>query len=123
MKKILVVDDFAGVRLFHASLLRGAGYDTSAVGSGEEALRALERETFDLLVLDLIMPGLGGHEVLRQVRHHKTLARLPVIVITSETGAVTADALTLALVKPVLPKQLVGAAQAFLNEKEAHAVA
>jgi CheY-like chemotaxis protein len=123
MKKILVVDDFAGVRLFHASLLKAAGYDAQAVASGEEALKVLERESFDLLVLDLIMPGMGGLEVLKRLRAHKTLVRLPVIVITSETGAVNADALTVALVKPVLPKQLVGAAQTFLNAKEAHALA
>lgn len=121
MKRVLVVDDFAGVRLFHASLLKGAGFSTEMAGSGEEALRMLEQGAFDLMVLDLIMPGMGGLEVLKRIRTQHSLEKLPVIVITSEAEAVTHDDLiTVPLVKPVLPAQLLSVAKEFLSERNAH---
>jgi len=62
--KILVVDDEQAVRLSLAELLSMEGYQVTTAASGEEALRYLNETTFDLVLLDLIMPGIGGLQVM-----------------------------------------------------------
>ena len=66
--RILVVDDEETVREILGHLLGEAGYRVAAVGSAEEGLAALQRDPFDLLVLDLMLPGMGGLEMLRTVK-------------------------------------------------------
>jgi DNA-binding NtrC family response regulator len=66
--RILVVEDEAVIQEVLAGLLREAGYQPLVVGSGEEALSILEREVFDLLLVDLMLPGLGGLDLLRRVK-------------------------------------------------------
>ena len=63
-----MVDDEETVREILGHLLGEAGYRGAAVGSAEEGLAALRREPFDLLVLDLMLPGMGGLEMLRAVK-------------------------------------------------------
>ena len=64
--------------------LRASGYTTIAVGTGPDALALARDDSFDLLVLDLGLPGLDGHAVLAQLRARGT--RLPVIVLTARDG-------------------------------------
>jgi len=82
---ILIVDDERGIREQLEGILRDEGFSASAVGTGEEALGALSRELFDLILLDLLLPGMDGIEVLRQARAagHRT----PVVVISGHAGA------------------------------------
>jgi CheY-like chemotaxis protein len=65
---ILLVDDLAYVREALAELLRNAGYEVLAVGSGAEALAAIERNDTDLLLTDLYMPEMTGWDLVRAVR-------------------------------------------------------
>ena len=80
--RILLVDDIAYVRDALAELLRSAGYDVTAVGSGPAALEALERDSADLLLTDLYMPEMTGWDLARAVRtRNATNARgLPLCV-------------------------------------------
>ncbi len=82
---ILVVDDERGIREQLEGILRDEGFSVSSVGSGEDALAALSRELFDLVLLDILLPGMDGIEVLRQARAagHRT----PVVVISGHAGA------------------------------------
>jgi len=82
---ILIVDDERGIREQLEGILRDEGASASSVGSGEEALAALSRELFDLVLLDVLLPGIDGIEVLRQARAagHRT----PVVVISGHAGA------------------------------------
>jgi DNA-binding response OmpR family regulator len=66
--RILVVDDEQTVRLSLAELLSMEGYQVTTASSGGEALRYLKETTFDLVLLDLIMPGIGGLEVMEVAR-------------------------------------------------------
>ncbi|MBC7249012.1 MAG: response regulator transcription factor [Anaerolineae bacterium] len=66
--KILVVDDEQSVRLSLAELLSMEGYQVTTASSGEEAVRYLKESSFDLTLLDLIMPGMGGLEVMEIAR-------------------------------------------------------
>ena len=81
---ILIVDDEPGIRQLLSQILADEGYEPSAVASGEEALELVEGELFDLILLDLWLPGIDGLEVLKQLRGagHD----LPVIVISGHAS-------------------------------------
>jgi FixJ family two-component response regulator/GGDEF domain-containing protein len=79
--RILAVDDQRYFRVYLEDLLEQQGYEVRTAGAGEEALHLLERETFDVLVTDLVMPGLSGAELVERVK-----ARWPeqdIVVVTS----------------------------------------
>jgi len=80
---ILVVDDVEkNVRLL-ADVLGARGYRTSTAASGEAALQAIQRETPDLVLLDVMMPGLDGYAVCRAIRADPAHAMLPVVMLTA----------------------------------------
>jgi DNA-binding response OmpR family regulator len=90
-KKILVVDDEKDLVDIVAFNLRREQYDVLTAGDGEKALEVARRETPDLVLLDLMMPGVGGLEVCRRLRSEPRTARTPVIMLTAkgeETDAV-----------------------------------
>ncbi len=66
MTKILLAEDDDSMRGFLAAALRRAGHDVQDYADGEGALHALEREVFDLLLTDIVMPGLDGIELARR---------------------------------------------------------
>jgi two-component system, NtrC family, sensor kinase len=66
--RVLIVDDELSVREVCTRALTRAGYEPTAVATGEEAIAAVRRETYDVIVLDVRMPGMDGPEVLRTVR-------------------------------------------------------
>jgi class 3 adenylate cyclase/CheY-like chemotaxis protein len=80
---ILVVDDLAqNVRLLEA-VLSPKGFRVAAASSGEQALDVLSKERPDVVVLDILMPGMDGYEVCRRIRQDPGTAFLPVIMITA----------------------------------------
>lgn len=77
---MLVVDDHPGIRECLDTLLRSAGFDVSACGSGESALALLARQRFDGILLDIRMPGISGLEVLARISR---LAEPPPVIVIS----------------------------------------
>ena len=94
MSRILVIDDEDVIRMLVVEILESAGYDVTSAESAEVALSLLEDADFDLVVSDVIMPGLSGLELLEAVRARR--ASLPVILVT---GAGTYDTLSQALTR------------------------
>jgi len=86
--RVLVVDDEAGVRGSLAGILGDEGYAVEAVDSGEAALLALESSRYDLVLLDVWLPGQDGLEVLSRIRERD--AELPVVVISGHGTIETA---------------------------------
>jgi class 3 adenylate cyclase/CheY-like chemotaxis protein len=81
--KILVVDDVAlNVKLL-ADLLGAKGYRTCSASSGAEALAVLDRERPDLVLLDVMMPGMSGYEVCAALRADPAHAMLPIVLVTA----------------------------------------
>jgi adenylate cyclase len=81
--RILVVDDTpANVKLLE-DLLGFHGYQVEAATSGEEALAAIRERMPDLILLDVLMPGMSGYDVCRAVRSDPSLAMLPVVMVTA----------------------------------------
>ncbi len=83
MKKIILVDDDALVRALYHRKLEQAGFEVFLVENGLQAIQLLDTFTPDLVLLDLMMPKLSGESVLRFIRSHPRLARLPVVILTN----------------------------------------
>jgi diguanylate cyclase (GGDEF)-like protein/PAS domain S-box-containing protein len=84
---LLVVDDDENNRDLLARRLRRDGYAVICACGGAEALEAARRSPVDLVLLDNMMPGLSGLEVLQQLRLAQSAADLPVIMVTAQTGS------------------------------------
>jgi DNA-binding response OmpR family regulator len=82
--KIMVVDDDEIVARTIERTLRAGGFHVVVVHSGVDALRAARRNPPDLMVLDVLMPGLDGYEVCRQVRSDPLLNNLPILFLTAK---------------------------------------
>lgn len=87
--KILIVDDEAHVANVLAESVRLQGHDALVSMSGEEGLALLDQEHPDAVFLDIVMPGMGGLEVLRRLRAKDSA--LPVIVITGHASPAQID--------------------------------
>jgi DNA-binding response OmpR family regulator len=82
--RILIVEDEARIVSFLEKGLRANGYTTVAVGDGDSAVALARDDSFDLMILDLGLPGRNGREVLRVVRARGE--RLPILVLTARDG-------------------------------------
>jgi CheY-like chemotaxis protein len=83
VKRLLVVEDDEAQRQNLVSLVGNGDVETSAVGSGAEALEALRAERFDCVVLDLGLPDMSGFELLHRIRDQVDLSELPIVVYTA----------------------------------------
>ncbi len=78
--KVLIVDDEEAVRDLFVDLLKKEGYQTSACATGEETLELLKKEKFDVVLLDIKLPGINGLEVLKNISDN--YKDLTVVMIT-----------------------------------------
>jgi adenylate cyclase len=123
-QRILVVDDTpANVRLLEA-VLRPRGYEVLAAGSGSEALEIVTRDSPDLVLLDIVMPGMDGYEVCRRLRDLPTGAVLPVVMITASGHEDKVRALEVGaddfIAKPFDQAELLARVRSLLRVKEYH---
>lgn len=85
--RILIVEDEPNIAESLCFILARAGFDVETVLDGREALRRLRRGSFAALILDIMLPGISGFDVLRQIRGDRELAGLPVVVLTAKGQA------------------------------------
>lgn len=83
MKSILVVEDSKLLRLATERALAKAGYSVVSTDDGEHALRVAQERIPDLILLDMLLPRLGGPDVLRALKKDPATTRIPVVVLTS----------------------------------------
>ena len=83
--RVLVVDDEPDVAALVAYHLARNEYRVETVGDGFEALRVVEREPPELIVLDLMLPGMSGLEVLKELRRRTETERIPIILLSART--------------------------------------
>lgn len=81
-ERVLIVEDDASVGDLTALVLEHAGFRTDAAGSGPDAVEMIRRAEPDAVVLDVMLPGLDGFEVCRQVRH---TSRVPIVMVTARS--------------------------------------
>jgi len=111
MKRILIVDDAATVRMYYRLILEEAGYLVVEAVNGIEAMEKSLRDTFDLYIVDVNMPKQDGYGFLRDLRGREELLQVPALMVSTEAAsndkkrAYVAGA-NLYLVKPVKPEEL-----------------
>ena len=82
-KRILIVDDEESIRLLLRRILESnPALEMTLANGGEEALKLAAERTYDLILLDLLMPGLGGIQVLTQLRGGSANKKTPVIIVS-----------------------------------------
>lgn len=121
--RVLIVDDEESTRLLLARLLSTElRVDAQLAGTCEQALRFAGSDTYDAILLDLVMPGIGGVEVLKKIRAGSPNARTPVIVVSVVNDQAVIDQCTAAgasayHVKPVRRTELVALVKAQLEAR------
>lgn len=124
-KRILVVDDEEDVQILVCRILRDLGYDVDTASDGAEAIQRIAAGRPDLLVLDLMMPGVDGWGVLARLREARD--PLPVVVLTARTDYSTLqrgirEGATAYVCKPFRFHELVATCQSVLLSTERKAV-
>jgi DNA-binding response OmpR family regulator len=120
-ENILVVEDEASIQEIISLYLRRAGYKVKAVGDGQQALEILDQQTFDLVILDLMLPHVDGWEITRQLR---ASSDIPIIMLTArreESDRIAglemgADDY---VIKPFSPQELVSRVRAVMRRTRA----
>jgi CheY-like chemotaxis protein len=92
MTAILVVDDDPGIRVVMRAVLEHEAYDIYEAEDGERALAFVEERLPDLIILDLMMPGIGGFEVLRRLKGDERTWLIPIVVLTAMGAPARKDA-------------------------------
>jgi CheY-like chemotaxis protein len=120
LKRVLVVDDSAVVREHLAQLIQQSGYRVDQSGSAEEARQRLSNSKYDLMLLDVNLPGIDGYAFCKEVRMQKEHRQLPVVMVTSRGTLIDKTRGVLAgckayLTKPVQPEKLVSIMKNFLG--------
>ena len=119
-KKVLVVDDEAAVVKLVRFLLEKHGFEVYAAYDGQEAVEVAEKESPDLILMDIMMPKVDGNEAIRTLKSKELTKEIPVVVLSAlgqeaevatglESGAIDY------LVKPFNPKDLLGRIQKVLG--------
>jgi CheY-like chemotaxis protein len=120
--KVLVVDDDLVVHWVLGRFLEGTGAQLVRANNGHEALELVARDLPQLIILDVMMPDMGGFTVLRQLKNAEATKGIPVIVLTSlaqRTAQLeaTASGADLFLSKPFTAAQLLAALKKFLRKR------
>ena len=118
---VLIVDDEEPLRLSLSLILQKENYHVTTAGNVEEALNCLQRQEYDLMFLDLNMPGRSGIELLLEV--HKRFPHIPVLILTAHAALESAiQAIRLGardyLIKPAEPELLLSRVAEILADRE-----
>lgn len=86
MKKILIADDESSIRFLLRKTLEGNEFEILEAANGKQALALAQKQSPDLLILDVVMPDLYGSEVCERLRKQSKTARIPIIIIITANG-------------------------------------
>jgi len=126
-EKVLVVDDEENIRELVRYNLAREGYQVTAVGSGEEALQQASSKAPDLIILDLMLPGIDGLDVCRQLKSDLKTAHIPIVMLTVK-GEESDIVIGLELgaddyiTKPFSPKILLARLKAVLRRRKSEPI-
>jgi CheY-like chemotaxis protein len=115
--RILVVDDEPDLRFVLRRILERAGHEVVDAGHGAAALEVVDASPPDLVVTDMMMPVMGGDELIHRLRADPTTAQIPILAATGDPSL--ADGADAVLTKPYRPDEILTAANALLTQKAA----
>jgi DNA-binding response OmpR family regulator len=119
-KRVLLVEDTDSVQLMVKRWLTGDGYDVDVASDGIEALEKARSKVPDLILLDVMMPGLNGYAVCRQLRENEQTKKTPIIIVTALPTALDSQEGKLSganevIVKPLNREDLIRKIRAYLR--------
>jgi CheY-like chemotaxis protein len=118
---VLVVEDDPTLRELYRSALRGAGYAVVAVADGLDALRRVERDAPDAVVLDLALPRLGGRDVQKELKSAPDTKHIPIVVVSgTDTSDLDPADFACVLNKPIDVDTLIVAVQNCLRRPRSY---
>lgn len=124
MKRILVVDDEIGALTLIGIMLERGGFDVLKAKDANSALGLLEQETPDMIILDVMMPGIDGIELCKIIRKRKETAQTPILILSARGDAESvmqgmAAGANDYLPKPILHHDLVSKVEKMLATEDA----
>ena len=81
-KKVMIVDDDKAFLEELAEMIKMSGYTVVTSGKSEEVVKAVKKEKPDVILMDLKMDGLDGFQLVMQIKHHKDICEIPIIMMT-----------------------------------------
>ncbi len=119
-KRVLIVEDSDSLQLMMKWGVSNAGYDVDLASDGKQAIQMVQSSVPDLILLDVMMPGLNGFAVCRQLRENERTKHTPIIIITALTAALDSEEAKLCganevIVKPLSREDLVKKVRAYLG--------
>jgi DNA-binding response OmpR family regulator len=126
MPKLLIVEDDQTISFMVREVLRHEGFETTAIAEGSDALDALRADPYDIVLLDVMLPGVDGISILRAIREDPALSHIAVVLLTarsddSSTWEGWKAGCDLYLSKPFDPDELVAALDRLVSERSAAA--
>ncbi len=120
MKRILVVDDEVGALTLIGIMLNRGGFEVVKAQSASQALAILEQESPDLIILDIMMPGMNGIELCAAIRGMERFATTPILILSTRSDSESVirgmeAGATNYLPKPILHHDLVSKVRSMLN--------
>ena len=118
--RILIVEDNADNMKLITWVLEDEEYDVKGTTTAEEALDMLENESFDLVLMDISLPGMDGKEATRRLRADSKFESLPIIAVTAhavkgEAEQIMASGVSALATKPINEEELVQTIKSYLN--------
>jgi len=123
VKKVLLIEDDEFIRDLYKRQLDKGGFFTYAFSNGEEGLKSIEDNRYDLILLDIMLPGMNGLDILRNIKQNDATKDIPVIMLSNlGQDAVIREGLVLGaigyLIKPSFtPNQIVQEIKAILEQQ------
>ncbi len=83
MSKVLLIEDEVAIRSFYTELLKSAGYDVLEAGNGKEGYDLALSQEWDIMLLDIMLPGMDGKKILEEVKKNTQLKEKPIVLLTN----------------------------------------
>ncbi|MCC5793984.1 MAG: response regulator [Chromatiales bacterium] len=120
MAVVLIVDDSPTEQHVMAKLLGGHGFETLLASDGAEAISLAERQRPDVILMDIVMPGMNGYQATRRLAQNPATASIPVVMITAKNQEIDRiwglrQGAVRYLMKPVGDRELLDAVEASLG--------
>jgi len=122
-KKILVIEDDPAISRLVDYSLKHEGYDVTTASNGLEGIRKAHYETPDLVILDVMLPGMDGFEICHQLKSESGTSKLPILMFSAKAQEVDKDTGRKVgaddyLPKPAAPAEIVNRVEKLLQKKE-----